>query len=47
LVCSVDLRNRLIERVNMCKYYVLMYEDGKMRAAETVLRRWGEADKGE
>jgi hypothetical protein len=30
----------------MVEYYVLMYENGKMRPGETVLRM-GERDKGE
>jgi hypothetical protein len=32
-------------RVNMVEYYALMYENGKMRPAETILRM-GEGDKG-
>jgi hypothetical protein len=37
-----DIRNRC-GRMNMEKYYVLMYENGKMRPVETILRM----DEGE
>jgi hypothetical protein len=35
------------ERVNICKYCVHMYENGKMRPVETIPGMWGERNKGE
>jgi hypothetical protein len=29
------------------KYYVLVYENGKMRSVENYSRNWGNGDKGE
>jgi hypothetical protein len=34
-------------RVNMVKYYLLMYENGKMRPVETIPEMGGRGDKGE
>jgi hypothetical protein len=36
-----------VQEVNMWKNYVLMYENGKMRPADTIVRRRGRGDKRE
>jgi hypothetical protein len=36
-----------VKRVNMWIYYVLMYENGKMRPIETIPGMGGGRDKGE